>query len=66
MNNFMAEKEQSLSLGEGGSEKENTSLLKNVITSGEEEDGESSSTGNQEKIIGMLNGLNFKMTQFKE
>lgn len=68
----MVDKE-SLSLG--GSEKENTSLHKNVITIEEEDrqvDEMNASlvgqleNGNQEKIIGMLNGLNFKMTQFKE
>ena len=68
----MAEKE-SLSLG--GSENENTSLLKNCIAPDPEErqsdkiiqEAEcSNGGGNQEKILGMLDGLIFKMYQFKE
>ena len=49
MNNYLADKE-SFSLG-GGSEKENTSLLKNVITSGDEDKSGEDNSNNAVSII---------------
>ena len=52
---------ESLSLG--GSEKENTSLLKNAqdLDDRQRGDTEVEESGNPEKILGMLNSINFKM-----
>ena len=71
MNNYLGDKE-SLSLG--GSEKENTSLLKNAIatTSGDEDRSAEellaavNQSAGHEKIQNVLEKLNQKMTQFKE
>ena len=71
INNYLGDKE-SLSLG--GSEKENTSLLKNAIatTSGDEDRSAEeiiaaiNQSAGHEKIQNVLEKLNLKMTQFKE
>lgn len=72
MNNFLADKD-SLSLG--GSEKENTSLLKNVIATTSGEDDRSAEEifssaivegKGPEKIQSVLDQLNKKMSEFNE